>query len=659
MSVWGRRGTYGATAFVVTFFVVLSTVAYLAEPFIEKEENVTLKNSDSDFLRMARFQSVQWREWGPESIAEAKRKDKPIFLVAGMPWGAMRERFDGLFSVSEVAEYLNQEFVCVRVDSLADPSWRVTPAPIARSLRDDPADFFMGVFTAEGEVLGIPDKGEMARMSDVVFLAYLSERLKEFAERNESAMQGLAIEEVVDLRGGVSSASTDADDYINATERRLFSSNRLLPYEMELLLDEGRIEPVARMVDRLLGSTATDLLWGGFFENWDPATGEVLFTKSAFSNSGMLRLLVRLAVETGEPRYLGAAKWQFDYVLRRYGREVSSASDYAKLGDASRSDYFSFSRTRLNEILTPEEHERAIRELGMVSGANIQAMPRMVDLDGWVNGCTDVQGLLKKMRKAVTKPERMQGQMVSFEAQAEAIRSLIFSARMLGDMEKLGLSLEAFQGLKSRMRIGVDDVSAGPGLQPSNEVGLGTYLAYSGAAWEALVSSGDMEIGWDGAQVLRRSLFLYRDERDSLWSGSISDFDEDWRKVMPPPVFDGSIRSGMGELIRLCNLYGSWRGSRSHRADFIHGRDRALSQSSWVLSETPVNLGTLARAVRQVNRGVAVGFEGPVDWAYWEKNHPGVPLVPVSENGPAGYRFLKFGKWTGPHTVEELTDLLR
>ncbi|MFM9874386.1 MAG: DUF255 domain-containing protein [Fimbriimonadaceae bacterium] len=659
MSVWGRRGTYGATVFVVAFWIVLSTGAHLASPFIEKQENSAMASSDSDFMREARFQSVKWRSWGPDALLESRRTGKPIFLVAGTSWGELREIYDGLFSVEEISEYLNQEFVSIRVDSLVSPEWRSPPSPIVRSLRNDPRDFFIGIFTSDGKIVDIPSREVLLSKNDATLLAYLKNQLGVYGGRNETPFQRDTIEEVSDMRGRVSSGLTDGDQYLAMLKDRIFVLPKLVPHELDFMLDAGQVDQVEQIVEQYLGSSVVDVIWGGFFDIWDGRFDQIRFVKSSFSNAGMLKILSRLGVSTGDPALIGAARWQFDYVSKRFAGETATSGDSVPIGDAGRSIIYSFPNSRLRGLLSGGEVKLAQEGLGLKPGGKAQALAKFVDRRDWENGGERFENVIKKLHGGVADPESVQGGTQSYEAQAVAIQAMLVSARLLNDDQRKSEAVEAFKSLRERMRIGLDDVTAGPPDQLLIEEGLGSYLSYVGAAWEAMLSTGDSEIGWDGTRVLNRALFLYRDDNESLWSGSIDAMNSEWRSIIPPPVMDGTERAAMADLIRLCDLYGNWRGSKSYRGSLLRGRDRAANQVSWILDECGPGFGSLAQAVRQVNRGYAIGYSGSVDWGYFEKHFPGVPLMPVwDEEGGPGFRLMHKGDWSGPYQLSELERLV-
>lgn len=60
---------------------------------------------------------VAWYPWGAEAFAKADAEDKPVFLSIGYStchWCHVMERES--FEDAEVAELLNREFVCIKVD---------------------------------------------------------------------------------------------------------------------------------------------------------------------------------------------------------------------------------------------------------------------------------------------------------------------------------------------------------------------------------------------------------------------------------------------------------------------------------------------------------------------------------------------------------------
>ncbi|HWH02500.1 MAG TPA: DUF255 domain-containing protein, partial [Gemmatimonadales bacterium] len=71
----------------------------------------------SAYLKSAAHQPVSWEPWGEGAFARAKAEDKPILLDIGAVWCHWCHVMDGeSYEDPAVAEVLNREFVCVKVD---------------------------------------------------------------------------------------------------------------------------------------------------------------------------------------------------------------------------------------------------------------------------------------------------------------------------------------------------------------------------------------------------------------------------------------------------------------------------------------------------------------------------------------------------------------
>jgi len=76
-----------------------------------------LAKETSPYLLMHAKNPVDWYPWGEEALARAKREKKPIFLSVGYSscyWCHVMERES--FMDAEIAAFLNEHFVCIKVD---------------------------------------------------------------------------------------------------------------------------------------------------------------------------------------------------------------------------------------------------------------------------------------------------------------------------------------------------------------------------------------------------------------------------------------------------------------------------------------------------------------------------------------------------------------
>ena len=76
-----------------------------------------LSRESSPYLLMHAHNLVDWYPWGTEAFEKARKENKPVFLSIGYSscyWCHVMER--QTFSNQKVADYLNEHFVCIKVD---------------------------------------------------------------------------------------------------------------------------------------------------------------------------------------------------------------------------------------------------------------------------------------------------------------------------------------------------------------------------------------------------------------------------------------------------------------------------------------------------------------------------------------------------------------
>ncbi len=118
-----------------------------------------LKDAHSAYLRQHAENPVDWWEWSPEAFAEARRRNVPIFLSVGYAachWCHVMAHES--FENEEIAAYLNQHFVAIKVDREERPDvdsiyMSVTQAvsghggwPMSVFLRPDGRAFMAGTY---------------------------------------------------------------------------------------------------------------------------------------------------------------------------------------------------------------------------------------------------------------------------------------------------------------------------------------------------------------------------------------------------------------------------------------------------------------------------------------------------------------------------------
>ena len=77
-----------------------------------------LKSSPSLYLREASSSAIRWQPWSPDTLALARRLNRPIMIDIGAVWCHWCHVMDSTtYADPEVAAALNSEFVPVKVDT--------------------------------------------------------------------------------------------------------------------------------------------------------------------------------------------------------------------------------------------------------------------------------------------------------------------------------------------------------------------------------------------------------------------------------------------------------------------------------------------------------------------------------------------------------------
>jgi hypothetical protein len=81
-----------------------------------------LRGQSSPYLKRAAGQPVDWYPWGAEAFRRARQLDRPILLDVGATWCSTCDRMDReSYTHPEIAEYINANFVAVKLDYDARP----------------------------------------------------------------------------------------------------------------------------------------------------------------------------------------------------------------------------------------------------------------------------------------------------------------------------------------------------------------------------------------------------------------------------------------------------------------------------------------------------------------------------------------------------------
>ncbi|MCA9076672.1 MAG: DUF255 domain-containing protein [Planctomycetaceae bacterium] len=314
-----------------------------------------LAKETSPYLLLHAHNPVDWYAWGPEAFEKAKRENKPIFLSIGYSscyWCHVMERES--FSDEEIAAYMNEHFVNIKVDREERPDvddiYMIALQVYQQAIGSDqgggwPLSMFLtptgkpiagGTYFPPTEQRGIPG-----------FLA-LCKQLQASWETNQERMIGAseilarnvqrATAPKVDLSPvpldeSLVTVSVQAikDQFdpeyggLDFNPRRPTSPKFPVPTRLMLLQSQiendadGRIaEMLDTTLDHMLRGGIRDHLGGGFHRySTDRQWMVPHFEKMLYDNAQLSEVFTAEYARTGEQRYLNVAEETFEFILRQ------------------------------------------------------------------------------------------------------------------------------------------------------------------------------------------------------------------------------------------------------------------------------------------------------------------------------------------------------
>ncbi len=362
-----------------------------------------LVREDSPYLLQHAHNPVNWFSWGAEAFAQAKTQNKPVFLSIGYStchWCHVMEveSFDNI----EVAEVLNRDFICIKMDREQYPDideiymtgvqlvsgqggW-----PMSSFLLADGKPFFAATYFPAASFISLLNQIAQAWK-------------KKYDELESSAHQiAEAIDRILSDRKQASSLQKDiVENTIEAVfqrEDRRFgglSGEPKFPQEplLLLLLDHIRRQRDVRsmaFVDRALEGMARggiyDQIAGGFHRYSVDAQWLVPHFEKMLYNQSQLGLAYLEAYElSGKPLFRRITQQILNYVARDMQLPEGgfySATDADSEGEEGA--FFTWTIDQLKQALQPADFEFISRlfslsEFGNFEGSNSLSLARPLE----------------------------------------------------------------------------------------------------------------------------------------------------------------------------------------------------------------------------------------------------------------------------------------
>jgi uncharacterized protein YyaL (SSP411 family) len=343
-----------------------------------------LAASPSAYLQSAAHQPIHWYPWSEEAFTAAAAADKPVLLDIGAVWCHWCHVMDGeSYEDPTIAAFLNEHFVCVKVDRDERPDVDTRYQRAVQLLTQQGGWPLTAFLTPRGEVFFggtyFPPDGKYGRPG---FRSVLASVLQAYRSRRDQIdAQAQAIRQLVQEQLDEAAPGQVAPGLLEQAQAQMlrlfdpvhggFGSQPKFPYPgaITLLLHRWFDQPSEQLrgvIDRTLEGMARggifDQLGGGFHRYSVDAEWIVPhFEKMSYDNSELLKVYLDGYALLGTAEYADTAR-----NIVRWVREVLAdpdggygASQDADVGLDDDGDYFTWTREEAGAVLTSEELEVA------------------------------------------------------------------------------------------------------------------------------------------------------------------------------------------------------------------------------------------------------------------------------------------------------------
>jgi len=539
-----------------------------------------LAQETSPYLLQHRDNPVDWYPWGPEALERAREEDLPILLSVGYSachWCHVMERES--FEDPETAAYMNEHFVCVKVDREERPDvdaiymeavqtitghggW-----PMTVFLDPDGVPFYGGTYFPPDESRGMPS---FRMVMEAVVHAFETQR-EEIREKAPLARARLAAIGEVEPRDlpGAGDLEEAVRRLLGAADRRNggFGGAPKFPpaSSLELLMARGETAHVELTLDRMLAGGIYDQLGGGFARYSVDAVWLVPhFEKMLYDNALLARAYLHGWQLLGHERYRRVCEETLDWMLREMrGPEGGfySALDADSEGEEGKFYVWTAAEIRevLGEAVEPVIEFYGVSEQGNFEGMNILHLAAGAEA-GPPEGLAEMREALFETRAERVWPGLDDKRLTSWNALA--IAALAGAGAVLGREDYLDAARSCAEFVLGQLR---DDDGRLLRTYKDGRAHLNAYLEDHAFLLEALLAlyESSFEQGWfEQAQSLAESTIArFGDpERGGFYSTS-SDHEEliaRRKEVGDHPIPSGNSSAAMG-LLRLAALTGERR----------------------------------------------------------------------------------------------------
>ncbi|RLV55731.1 thioredoxin domain-containing protein [Aeromicrobium phragmitis] len=428
-----------------------------------------LAQAQSPYLRQHADNPVDWWEWGPEAMEEARRTDRPILLSVGYAachWCHVMAHES--FEDPATAAFMNEHFVNIKVDREERPDVDAIYMQATQAMTGQGGWPMTCVLTPEGEPFfgGTYFPPEPAGQHPA-FTQVLQALAEAWQDRREEIVQvGAQVRAFLAERGAGGGGALSPDHLAGAVEALVgefdsdaggFGSAPKFPPSMvlEFLLrhqartgDEASLSMVDRTCEAMARGGMYDQLGGGFARySVDRSWRVPHFEKMLYDNALLLRVYLHWWRQTGSPlgeRIARETAWFLLRELRTAEGGFASALDADS--DGHEGTFYVWNPNQLMRALGADDGAWAASLLGVTAAgtferglSTLQLLEEPDDPERWER----VRAALLDARETRTRPARDDKVVAAWNALA--VSALVEAGVLLEEPAFLEAGVEAAQ----------------------------------------------------------------------------------------------------------------------------------------------------------------------------------------------------------------------
>jgi uncharacterized protein YyaL (SSP411 family) len=604
-----------------------------------------LADATSPYLLQHADNPVDWWEWGPEAFAEAERRGVPVLLSVGYSschWCHVMAHES--FEDAELAGYLNERFVAVKVDREERPDVdavymeAVQAAtgqggwPMTVFLTPEKEPFYFGTYFPPQPRHGMPGFRQVLEGVDAAWhrrrdeVTEVAGRIRtELAERAGvfGAGTGLPAPGADELEQAVAGLRRDFDE-----ARGGFGGAPKFPPSMvlEFLLrhhartgEPEALEMAARTAEAMARGGIYDQLGGGFARYAVDAHWVVPhFEKMLYDNALLCRVYLHLWRATGDPLARRVAVETADFMVRELGTAeggFASALDADSVdpetGGSAEGAYYVWEPGQLVDVLGPADAATAARLFAVTAEGTFEHGTSVLQLPEDAKDPAEFQEIRTRLlqaraeRPAPARDDKVvaawNGLAIAALAECGALLDrpdLVEAATRAADL-LLAVHLDAHGRLSRTSRDGRVGGNAGvlEDYADTAEGFLALYAVTGETSWLQLAGG-----------LLDTVLLHFVDEASGSLYDTANDAEELIRRPQDPT--DNATPSGWTAAAQALLGYAAYTGSDLHRT----AAERALGVVGALAGRAPRFIGWgLAAAEALLDGPREVAVVGPAD----------------------------------------------